>query len=492
MRLHLSACSALVFACGTVASDRVAQNAAVSFGPAVVATDSYADDHILVWLNPGIVPDGPTVDDGVIDTLARAWGVSSIEPLYPFPFAYPDAAARHGLDRVYRFEVAAGTDTAAMAAAFATVDGVEKAHVDGLGGVADTHPNDPFYQDGTLWNMHNTGQGGATPDADVDGPEAWDLHTGDGSVIVAVCDTGIRSTHSDLAGKVTAGWDFYNNNGNTEDFFGHGSHVAGTIGAWGDNNLGVVGVNWNVEFIAIQVVSDSGFGDSSMCANGIIYGVDNGADFVSMSLQYYTDDGNLLRDAVNYARDNDVLPIAATGNSQGRRVAFPAKHPGCMGVGATTKWDTWATFSNYGPEISVSAPGQDVWSCWIPNTYTFSSGTSMATPHVSGLASLIKSYNPQLTADEIEQIIVDSVDDLPPAGFDEKFGWGRINVRTALDMAITPCPPDLNGDDRVDSKDFVLFLNAFTAGDSLADYNADGIVNSLDFTAYLNDFVAGC
>ncbi|TWT45521.1 Thermophilic serine proteinase precursor [Phycisphaerae bacterium RAS1] len=456
----------------------------------------FARDRVIVRLAPHLRPaatDGPVcVDRGPIDASLAKWKARRAAPLIRDGCRNARPAAGRRLDRTFVIEVPAGSDTAAFAAELALAPGVEQAELDGLGGIASTIPNDPNFA--VQWGLDNTGQLGGVPDADLDVPETWDYTTGAATVTIAIVDTGVQADHPDLAGKVLPGWNTYNNNSDTTDPHGHGTFVAGVAAAIGNNGVGVAGMNWNARILPVRCVSPAGSGTESQCAAAIVWATDNGADVISMSLQYYSGTA-LLRDAVAYAYDSGVLPIAAAGNGQGPIVAFPARFPKCMAVSATNRNDALWPGSNYGPEMDVSAPGQEVYSLWKNSGYQLLSGTSMATPHVSGLASLLLSIDPSLLPVELESALISTVTDLGPEGFDDEFGWGRVNALAAV-RSVTPL-----GDSNCDGQVNVLDINAFVLALSdpaayaalypgcariRADINGDGAVDVLD----INEFVA--
>lgn len=461
----------------------------------------YATTHILARWSVAAPPprmDGGTVSLGSaeLDDLATGWGVTRVEPVFAGPHRRPELAAQLGLDRTYRLLVAPGTDTPAMALAFAAAGGIEFAEVDGVGGVADTFPDDPSF--GSLYGLHNTGQSSGTPDADIDAPEAWSVSTGSYDVVVAEIDTGIQADHPDLTGRVVSGWNTYDNNASTADLHGHGTHVAGTIGAIGNNGVGVAGVNWDVTLVAFRCVSAGGSGTESQCADAITRAADFSTPaphIASMSLQYYTGT-QTLQDAVNYASGSGLLLIAANGNNVGNFVAYPAKFPNCMGIAASDRNDAWASFSNYGPESDVAAPGKDVYSLWKNSGYNTISGTSMATPHTSGTAALILSVSPCLSAADVEQILKSTAEDRGTPGFDEKFGYGRINAHAAVEAARAMAAGDMNCDCSINGQDISAFVLCLTDLDAYqaqypdcdflrADTNADGSVNGGDIAGFV-------
>lgn len=348
-----------------------------------------------------------------------------------------------------------------MAAAFVALGGdIEAATVDTIGGVADSIPNDTYFN--LQYALHNTGQTGGVAGADIDAPAAWGLHTGNfGTVTIAIIDSGVNS-HVDYGnnvgpypnGRIVEGHNTANplTPTRTIDECPHGTHVAGIAAATGNNGMGVAGVTWGANIMPVRVLLDAPNGCSgyvSALAAGIRWAADHGADVGNMSLQYYNitqTEYNLLSDAVNYAHDLGMILIGAAGNNNGNGqvlpgvVAYPAKLLNCMGVSGTTDDDLFADlagtgnlwFSNYGNEVDVCAPGDRIRSTWTSNGYADLSGTSMATPHVSGLAALVKSYVPALTNVDLELLLEFSADDKGPAGWDNHYGFGRINAYNAL------------------------------------------------------------
>ena len=266
--------------------------------------------------------------------------------------------------------------------------------------------------------------------AKIEAAAAWAVTPGSAKVKVAVVDTGIDHQHPDLVGRVDKGRDFVNNDDDAMDDNEHGTHCAGTVAA-GLNNGGVVGVAPGVSLLAVKVLSGEGGGTYDGVASGIVYAADQGADVISMSLGGPAG-SQVIDDAVKYARGKGSLIVAAMGNENTERPSYPASAPGVMAVGSTTSADKRSGFSNFGKHISVSAPGSDILSTIPGGKYDTFSGTSMATPHVAGLAALVKSQFPELKADEIRARIEKSADDLGEGGFDKQFGHGRINARKAL------------------------------------------------------------
>ncbi len=294
----------------------------------------------------------------------------------------------------------------------------------------DTIPNDTYY--GSQWGLPK-----------ISAPVAWDMTTGSSAIIIAVVDTGIDLDHEDFscADKLTtARWNFVAGNSIPEDDNGHGTHVAGIAAACGNNGKGVAGVAWGARLMPIKVLDSSGSGYYSNVAAGITYAVDHGADIVNLSLGGVSNDSTLAS-AVQYAHDHGVLVVAAAGNcaQDGYQcsylynpVMYPGAYPTVLAVAATDSGDNWASFSEYQPYVDVAAPGVSIYSTVRTGGYGYLSGTSMATPYVSGLAALLRSFSPSFTMDQIENTIQSTADDLGAAGKDDYFGYGRINAGRAL------------------------------------------------------------
>jgi subtilisin family serine protease len=269
---------------------------------------------------------------------------------------------------------------------------------------------------------------------------AWNTYTGSPSITVAVIDTGVNGQHEDLgAGKVTAGFNFVDGvditAGMNSDDYGHGTHVSGIIGAVGNNGKGVAGVSWNTAIMPVKVLDATGSGVTSAITAGIIWAVDNGANVINMSLGG-TGYSQAMADAVDYALTNGVVVVCAMGNDGSFVKEFPASYSGVIAVGSTNGRDQLSGFSTRGSLISVAAPGENIYSLsnLANDGYLFMSGTSMAAPFVSGVASLLLANNPSLTPAEVRSIIEDSAQDLGSPGFDPQFGYGRVNVNAALNL----------------------------------------------------------
>jgi type VII secretion-associated serine protease mycosin len=269
-------------------------------------------------------------------------------------------------------------------------------------------------------------------------PQAWDLATGSG-VVVAVVDTGADASHPDLAGQLVAGYNFVGNNSNTTDDNGHGTHVSGTIAALTNNGLGVAGIAYNAKVMPVKVLDSTGAGSYTAIINGITYAADHGARVINMSLGGYSYSAS-LQDAVNYAFNRGLVIVAAAGNDNTSSPSYPAACQNVIAVAATDQNDNKASFSNYGSHISVAAPGVSILSTVRGGSYAAWNGTSMASPHVAGLAALVISQSLARTNAQVRQIIEQSADDEGTSGWDQYFGWGRVNAYRALSGGSVPTP----------------------------------------------------
>ena len=289
-----------------------------------------------------------------------------------------------------------------------------------------TTPNDPYYS-GYQWNMPITRAN-----------YAWDITKGSNSTVIAIIDTGVSLTHPDLSSKIVAGYDFVDNDSSPMDEQGHGTHVAGIAAAISNNGVGVAGVDWNARIMPVRVLDENGSGWDSDIAEGIIWATDHGADVINMSLGGPTSYPYTLQSAVDYAYSHGVVVVAAVGNSPNGIPIYPAACDHVIGVAATNSSDQRASFSNYGTFVDIAAPGETIASTYWSggaNVYAQASGTSMAAPHVAGLAALLVAVMPGSGAGAIEQRIEQTATDLGTPGRDNYYGYGRIDVQQAVAIA---------------------------------------------------------
>jgi subtilisin family serine protease len=337
-------------------------------------------------------------------------------------------------------------------------------------------PTDPSFTQ--LWGLRNTGQNvngvSGTPDADIDADEAWNVTTGSSAVTVAVIDTGVDFSHPDLGGSMTSstlmwtnpgesctgcrtdgvdndgngyvddwrGWDFVNNDNNPTDDYGHGSHVAGTIGALANNGTGVAGINWNVKIMALKFLDSTGSGTLDDAVEAVRYATRMGVTASNNSWGGGPETDS-LRDAIVEADAAGSLFVAAAGNDSNDNDAlasYPASYdiPNVIAVAATDQNDQLADFSNYGrSSVDLGAPGVNIYSTLPGGGYDWWDGTSMATPHVTGVVALAKAAHPGATAQGIKGLLLGSVDGRPGLVGLAK-SEGRLNAARAVTCTGAP------------------------------------------------------
>jgi len=367
---------------------------------------------------------------------------------------------------VHRLGLVPGSDLTAALAALRRDPRVAYVEPDYCLHLASTIPNDPYFS--FQWALMNTGQPlgppafdipSGKPGADIKAAEAWDLVQSGTPTIVGMVDTGVDLTHPDLINHIiSSGIDFPNNDYVAQDDHGHGTHVSGIIAAEINNGVGVAGVNPYARILPAKVFNNEAVGLTSWVANGIIWAADNGARVINMSLGGRDVVANqTLELAIKFAFDRNVVLVAAAGNDGTVGVWYPAAYEDYVLAAAATDQNdhyvslsmTGGTFgSNFGPEVDVAAPGLNVLSTWpiglyqrghpgFPG-YVYDWGTSMSTAYVSGLASLILSYRPELTNRQVMAVIRLSADDVNAdilPGRDDFLGYGRINAFKAIQLA---------------------------------------------------------
>ena len=367
-------------------------------------------------------------------------------------------------------------------------------------------PNDTYFAS-SQYALQNTGTqppyDPGTPDADIDMDEGWSYTTGDSSTILAIIDTGIDFGHPEFLGRLWAnpneefdefdndsngyiddgfGWNFHNNNNAPSDGNGHGTHVAGIAAATGNNGIGIAGMNWHCRIMPLKALGDDGSGSTSAVWRAIIYAANEGADVISMSLGRAGNPVDSESVAIAYAESLGVIIVAAMGNDDVGATHWPAAYDGVISVGATDSDDRRAdpfcysdsSGSNYGAWIDVCAPGDNVWSTYLTffGSYANLCGTSMATPHVAGLVSLMLSLRPEWGTDSVLHILKNTSDDQvgrpteDTPGFDIYHGWGRINAARALRLLSVAFAPALVSPDSVDATEGEIVSFGLTATDS--------------------------
>ncbi len=411
-----------------------------------------------------------------LDILSEAVGLRDASPSFSGPAIREQYADRHrlwGLHLWYDIYIDPGKDVLGVVRMFKALDEVDVAEpvyrkelivgevfdfaekaVAGEKNADGWIPDDPQFAN--QWHYHNTGQSNGTPGADISLPQAWDIEKGDPQVLVAIVDDGIQYTHPDLAGNMweDIGFNFVDNNSNIVPG-DHGTHVGGTVAAVTNNGVGVSGIaggsgsDDGVRLMSAQVFRGTASGGF---ASSFVWAADNGAA-ISQNSWGYTSAGvfeQVVLDAIDYFNVNgggDVLEggitIFAAGNSDASGEWYPGYYEGAFSVAATNHNDQKAWYSNYGSWIDISAPGgettgpnnQGVLSTTTGSSYAYYQGTSMACPHVSGVAALVLSHAPEtFTNQELKELLVATADDHYQANpdFSGLLGSGRLNAYQAL------------------------------------------------------------
>ncbi len=357
---------------------------------------------------------------------------------------------------VIRVRVPAGTELAWIAD-LTKHPAIEYAERNGIGQIAaiPAIPNDSHYT--AQWHLHNTGQAGGAPGADIEAEAAWDLSTGASNVVVAVIDTGIDSDHPEFVGRIDPdGWDFFAEDNDPEATNPHGTQVAGVLGANANNNFGVTGVDWNCKILPILVIDPVGFGNAMDLAQGLNYcAAQDDVTIVTMSLQNYPADTTLQNAMAACSAAGKIIFSAAGNFGIGHAdSSYPSSAPESISIGGTTNTDDWWNSSGTGNALDFVAAGHNVVTC---DAFTHAdisipiSGTSFAAPIAAGVASLLvaraQSAGLTLTQADVYSLLQQGAEDQvgnpseDTPGRDNYFGHGRINARASLDLidVLGPC-----------------------------------------------------
>ncbi|HNQ90800.1 MAG TPA: S8 family serine peptidase [Verrucomicrobiota bacterium] len=281
-------------------------------------------------------------------------------------------------------------------------------------------PNDPSYPN--QWHLPK-----------IAASSAWDLTCGSSGTIIAILDTGVDGTHPDLAGKIVPGWNTYDNNADTSDVYGHGTAVAGSATAAGNNGIGVASVAWGCRLMPMRISDLNGYGYSSTISAALTWAADHGARVANIS--YRLDFSATVTTAAQYFMSKGGVVTMSAGNEA--TLVTAADNPSIIVVSATDSADRLASWSNYGNNIDVAAPGVSILTTSRGGGYGYWSGTSFSAPITAGVAALVISANPALSAEEVRDLVIESADDLGASGWDTIYGGGRVNAAKAVDVALT-------------------------------------------------------
>jgi thermitase len=391
----------------------------------------------------------PHVPDQLLVKLASTASVGARASLAAAGAQVLDTIPQLGLAVV---ETAPGADLTVAAADLTASPDVEWAEPNYIFSL-DFDPNDPDYA--SMQTRPPLGY----PLGLMQMPAAWDYTTCRPEVVIAILDTGVDLSHADLSTGIWTnsdevpsnevdddlngfiddvhGWDFADSDNLPDDDYGHGTHVAGIAAARINNGTGIAGMAGQSTIMPVDVF-DFNIGTYASLIRAIVYATDNGAQVINMSLGA-TSYSRGEQAAVDYAWSHGVVLVASAGNTGLNTYHYPAAHPHVIAVAATNASDLRWYSSTYGDFVDVAAPGWSVWSTYPGGSYGYMTGTSMASPHVSGLVALVRSLNSDLTPDQVRDVIEQNADDLGDLGWDSYFGYGRINARQTLEK-VTPNP----------------------------------------------------
>lgn len=300
-----------------------------------------------------------------------------------------------------------------VAAALAKNPNIKFAEVDRLVSPS-LATNDTYYS--SEWHLAKTAA-----------PSAWDYATGAG-VTVAILDSGVDPNHPDLAGQFVAGWNYYDNNSNTADVFGHGTKVAGVVAAVGNNAAGVVGVAYKAKIMPMRVTDTSGTATLSAFTSALTWAADHGAKVANLSFPVQS--SSTVISAAQYFKNKGGVVVNSAGNYG--TLDSTAASDALVTVSATESTDVVASWSSYGPSVDLSAPGSGIWTTVMGGSYGSVSGTSFSSPLTAGVAALVLSKNPALTPTQVVDVLKTTAQDLGAVGVDNYYGAGRVNAYSAV------------------------------------------------------------
>ena len=381
----------------------------------------------LIGLTPAISSAEPPIDRGQGASRSAGWakGRILVMPRAGLPEkefakilgAHGGKGRKIGQSNLYIVDLPGNASEKAVAAGLAHHPALKFAELDHM--VApELVPNDPYY--GSAWHLPKIGAS-----------SAWDSSQGAG-VTIAILDSGVDSTHPDLATELVPGWNFYDNNSNTADVYGHGTKVAGAAAAAGNNSLGVASVAAQSKIMPIRITNLSGMGYWSMIAQGLVYAADHGARVANVSFLGLSN-SSTTRNAAQYMKDKGGLVIVSGGNT-GIQENFAATTT-MIPVSATDGGDKRASWSSYGNFIALAAPGAGIWSTVRGGGYGAVSGTSFSSPVTAGVVALMMAAQPGLPNTQVESLLFSTAVDLGTAGRDPYYGYGRVNAASAVQAA---------------------------------------------------------
>ena len=434
-----------------------------------------------------------------ISSLDHSDKFKELLPLFSTITQYSNLHYEHNLHQFYRLDLYEYNESfTEIIQDLKKLDIIENVETNGIANTL-LVPNDELYIN--QWDHDNqrqaiqygTGDMIGTVDCDLDTDLAWDIITGNSSVVIAILDTGVDLDHPDLVENIVSGYNFVNDSLPPDDEFDHGTPCAGIAAATMNNDIGISGVCPDCSLMSVKVLNDDGSGDWGIISEGIVWASDNGADVISLSLGGGQAQ-EVLESAINYSVANGSVTIAASGNINTNMDFYPASYQQCIAVGAMSPCcerkqgvnscdaePGWG--STYGEQIDFVAPGVRIFATGKRAGYwTDFNGTSSACPHVAGIAGLMLSINPYLTPDTIREILRQGADDIGEPGYDIETGYGKVNAYESILLVPGSLSGDINLDGSINISDIIALVDYILYGDYIdfGDINGDGINNIND------------
>lgn len=368
-------------------------------------------------------------------------------------------------------------------------------------------PNDAGFPQS--WGHRNTGQNGGVPNFDMKSTMAWTISQGSPSIRVMIIETGVQMNHPDL--NMSEERDFTTGavngipgTGQLNSCDDHGTAVAGVIASRINNSIGTTGLSPLSPVVSAKVGSanvpcdGSWSGQTSWTVNAINWAASNGIRVTNNSNSYGFF-SSAMNSAYSATRNSGLVHFASSGNGGTNSISYPAAYSSVNAIGAASRFGQRASFSSYGSDLFVVAPGQSIYttdrtgsSGYSTGSYATMDGTSFSSPYVAALAALVLSKNSSLTPSQVEVIIRQSTTDMSPSGFDAQTGWGMVNANEALIDTPSLCGSDLNDDGTVNGADLTILLGQWgTCFNCSSDLNGDGQVNGADLSILLGSW-GGC
>jgi subtilisin family serine protease len=407
----------------------------------------HAQDHVLVKFRPEarplLVGSGQTNGlSALLGALGLPAGAGLAEPALGQLLRERQARERGwavlppvDLDRFFYLRLPPGLSVIQCVAQLQHHPLLEYVEPDGVGTGGATIPNDPNFS--SQWHHKN----GARPSAAIQTPAAWDITRGATNIIVAVLDTGLAASQPEFTNRVMHGYNFVTPGTNTADDNGHGTAVAGTLAANANNGVLVAGVDWRCRLLPVKVMDQDNSGYYSWWAQGVDFAASNGARVINLSAGGDTTDTTLRR-AITNAIARGVVFVTITHNNGANVITFPGNLTNCITVGATDALDRRCGFSDYGPQIDLVAPGTNIYTVSRSGTLEYWRGTSFSAPMAAGVCSLLASVRTNLTHEQARLLLCAGAEDrvgeaTDTPGFDQYYGWGRLNAYNSLVLAQT-------------------------------------------------------